>query len=141
MPLRVGDKASHGFVIDESAMERFRAYTGDDSLIHTDPEFARSRGYQGVIVYGGLMLAHLSSVLGTRLPGRNGTSMRWNVNYRNPLFVDEPAELTCEVTHISPSVGVIEMSFRVTAGKRVIATGTTQSLVPPADLADEEPAP
>lgn len=136
MPTAVGDKARHRFVIDTAAMEAFRDYTGDDSLVHTDEAFARSRGFERVIVYGGLMLAHLSSVLGCLLPGRYGTSLKWSINYRRPLYVGEEAELSCEVTHVAPSVGVLEMSFRIVAGERVIATGSTQSIVPLDELAE-----
>lgn len=134
----VGETAKHQFVIDAAAMEAFRTYTGDDSLVHTDAAFARSRGFDDVIVYGGLMLAHLSSVLGRLLPGRYGTSLKWSINYRRPLYVGETAELSCEVTHVSPAVGVMEMSFRIVSGGRVIATGSTQSILP-AEAPDQGP--
>ena len=39
------------------------------------------------------MLAKLSGVLGGKLPGDDGVSARWSIDYRSPLYVDEPAVL------------------------------------------------
>jgi acyl dehydratase len=75
----VGRKARHPFVVDEAAMDRFRQMSGDNSRIHCDDTFARSMGYDGVIVYGGIMLAHLSQLLGMNIPGMNATSISWSI--------------------------------------------------------------
>lgn len=132
--IAVGAFVEHAFTVDATAMAAFAALSGDRSAIHTDDDFARSRGYEGVIVYGGLMLAQLSGVLGGKLPGDAGVSARWNIDYRSPLYVGEPAVLRLEVTHVSPAVGLVEGRFTIQAGDRLIASGKTQSLVPPEQL-------
>jgi len=128
--IRAGDCATHDFVVDQEAMRWFQAMSKDVSRIHCDPEFARERGFKDVIAYGGIMLAHLSHVLGMKLPGPSGTSTKWTIAYREPLYVGEPARITLEVTYASEATGIIEGKFRITSGDRVIATGTTQSKVP-----------
>ncbi len=137
MTIRVGDTASRGFVVDEAAMRWFQAVSEDDSRIHCDAEYARNRGYRDVIAYGGIMLAHLSHILGTALPGSNGTSLAWTIKYHKPLYVGEEAEITLEVVNVSPATGVVEGKFRVMAGDKKVASGTTQSIVPPQDIAGE----
>ena len=96
--------------------------------------FARSRGFERAIVYGGLMLAQLSFVLGSRIPGDHGVSTRWTIDYRRALYVGEAAVLRLEVTDVSPATGIIETKFSIRASERLIATGKTQSLVPAEDL-------
>lgn len=135
MTVRVGDTASREFVVDEPAMRWFQSVSGDTSRIHCDPEYARTRGYEGVIAYGGIMLAHLSHLLGMKIPGANGTSIAWSITYRKPLYVGEPARVDIEVTDISEATGVVQCKFRIAAGTKVVANGTTQSIVPPSDLA------
>jgi HAD superfamily phosphatase (TIGR01681 family) len=76
-----------------------------------------------VIAYGGIMLAHLSHVLGMKLPGPTGTSTKWTINYREPLYLDEPARITLEISHTSSATGLVEAKFRITSGERTIATG------------------
>ncbi|MDO9337770.1 MAG: MaoC/PaaZ C-terminal domain-containing protein [Caulobacter sp.] len=128
----VGAVHEHPFVIDQAAMEAFATLSGDRSAIHTDEAYARAAGYRGVIVYGGLMLAQLSHVVGNHLPGSKGVSMHWSIDYRQPLFVDEPAVLRLEVVHVSEPARVLSGKFTIQTADRTIATGKTQSLVPQA---------
>jgi 3-hydroxybutyryl-CoA dehydratase len=136
MPVRVGDTASHRFVLDDESMRLFQDLSGDHSRIHTDDAYARARGYKGVIAYGGIMLAHLSYLLGSKLPGTDATSTKWTINYREPLYVGEEAEVHLTVSTVSKANGVVEGKFRITCEARTIATGTTQSIVPPDQIAD-----
>lgn len=129
-PIRVGDRATHAFTVDEAAMAWFRQGSGDASLVHVDEAFAISRGYQGVIVYGGILTAQLSHLLGMKLPGADGVSTRWSIDYRRPLYVGQAARIEFEVTHLSPALGIVEGRFKILAGETVVASGSTQSLVP-----------
>jgi len=134
MTVRIGDKASRRFVVDDQAMEWFRQVSEDDSRIHCDDAYARSRGFDGVIAYGGIMLAHLSHLLGNCIPGTNGTSLAWSIKYHKPLYIGETAEITLEVVNISAAAGVVEGKFRVMAGAKRVASGTTQSILPPEEI-------
>lgn len=131
MPIRVGDSVEHRFVVSSEDMQVFQRMSADTSLIHTDAAFAKSRGFDDVIVYGGIILAQLSHVLGMKIPGPTGTSLRWSIDYRRPLYVGVEAVIQFEVTGVSPGTGLIDAKFRVRSGDKVIATGQTQSLVPP----------
>jgi 3-hydroxybutyryl-CoA dehydratase len=133
MAIAVGDVTEFGFQIDAAAMEAFAAMANDRSAIHVDAAYARARGFEGTIVYGGLMLAHLSHVLGSRIPGNDGVSTHWSIDYRKPLYVGEAAVLRLEVVHVSPATGLVDCKFAIRASDRVVATGKTQSQVP-ADL-------
>jgi acyl dehydratase len=134
MSISVGDAAEHEFSIDANAMAAFVALSNDRSAIHTDEEYARSRGFQGLIVYGGLMLAQLSHVLGRRIPGSCGVSTRWQIDYRRPLYVGERAVLRLEVSNVSAATGLVDSKFTIKSGDRLVATGTAQSLVPLSEI-------
>jgi hypothetical protein len=69
-----------------------------------------------------------------QLPGPNGTSISWSIKYHRPLYVGEPAELLLEVTHVSAATGIVESRFCIMAGEKKVASGTTQSLVPHAEI-------
>jgi acyl dehydratase len=135
MPIRVGDKASRDFVVDQRAMTWFQSVAEDMSRIHTDAAYAQERGYDGVIAYGGIMLAHLSHLLGARIPGADGTSVKWTINYRKPLYLDEPATVEIEVVAVSTAVGLVECKFTIATKDRTVATGITQSIVPIGNIA------
>ena len=44
--IRVGDTATHDFVVDLDAMQWFQAMSADTSRIHCDPGFAQERGFR-----------------------------------------------------------------------------------------------
>ncbi len=137
MTVRVGDVATWDFVIREDAMRCFQALSADRSGVHTNETYARTRGYEGVIVYGGLMIAQLSYVLGMKVPGPHALSSHWSIAYRAPLYVDEPATLVLEVIHVSKALGIAEARFRITAGDRLVATGSTQSVLPSEEIEED----
>ena len=56
------------------------------------------------------MLAHLSHVLGMKLPGPTGTSTKWTISYREPLYLGEPARIALEITYASKATGIVEAS-------------------------------
>jgi 3-hydroxybutyryl-CoA dehydratase len=128
--IRVGDSASRRFVVDAATMRWFQEVAEDTSRIHCDRAFAQERGFTDVIVYGGILLAHLSHLLGMKIPGANGTSIGWSVKFHQPLYVDEEAEITLKVANVSAATGVVEGKFSIMSGQKKVATGTTQSIVP-----------
>ncbi len=136
----VGTTVELPFTVTDADMDAFLAISGDDSASHTDIEFCRAHGFPGRVVYGGLLVAVLSRVLGTRLPGRYGLSNSWTINFHNPLSTDEPAVLRAEVTQASDSMRVLRIEYRITAGDRLIAEGIAlSSVLDPLPPGNEEP--
>jgi acyl dehydratase len=127
--LVVGASVEHTFVVSPQDMMTFQSLSADDSLIHTDAEFSARHGFRAPIVYGGILLAHLSHVLGTIVPGRQGISLAWNIAYRKPLYVNETATLTATIAHVSEATNTINLTFKITRGGETIATGKTESMV------------
>lgn len=124
-PLSVGMRFGFEFVIDEGEMAAFASCSGDRHPIHTDPAYARSRGHPDAVVYGGLMVAKISRLIGMELP----RSSLWNglrIDFRAPLYPREPARLVGEVVDLSAAARALTLKLRITAGSRVIATGTAE---------------
>jgi 3-hydroxybutyryl-CoA dehydratase len=134
MAVRLGDRAARKFVIDEASMRWFQEVAQDTSRIHCDRSYAQSRGYADVLAYGGILIAHLSHLLGMQIPGSNGTSTAWSIKFHEPLYLGEEAEITLEVSYVSAATGIVEGKFNVMAGEKRCATGTTQSLLPLQDM-------
>jgi acyl dehydratase len=134
MALQAGDFVEHEFAVTARDMELFQALSNDKSAIHVNSEFARARGFRDVIVYGGILLAQLSHVLGGKIPGDKGVSLSWQIDYRKPLYVDERAVLKLKVIHVAESTGSIEGKFEIRTADRLVATGKTHSLLPVEDL-------
>jgi len=117
------------FRVTRDQMRAFAALSGDDNPIHDDADYARARGFQGPVVYGGLILAQVSRLLGTRLPGHGCVWHSLSMQFRSPLYVDEAAELRARVTHANEALGLVRLALEVRAGGRRVASGEAQALL------------
>ncbi len=127
--LHEGAEVSIPFRISEEDMETFARLSGDLSRVHTDAEFARSRGFDGVVVYAALTAARLSNLVGMHMPGDLGLSTGWRFYFNQPLYVNEDAVLSAVISQISVATRTVVLKFRVTAGDRLISRGTASSML------------
>jgi 3-hydroxybutyryl-CoA dehydratase len=115
------------FSISHNDMQAFAELSGDHSRIHHDVEFALKNGFLAPVVYGALIVARLSALVGMRLPGDLGLATEWKINFNNPLYVNDQAVMRGEITHVSEVTHTIKLKFSVFVGDRIIATGLAGS--------------
>lgn len=117
---------SFEFAVTAEEMEGFARISGDRNPLHLDDAHARERGFSGRVVYGGLLVAKVSRLIGMELPT---TDCVWNgikLDFRRPLYVGELASLRSEVTHVAPAVRAATIGLRITAGERLVAKGAAE---------------
>ena len=52
------------FKATNEMMQSFVEISGDVNPLHTDSNYATSRGFDGVVVYGGILVAQISRMVG-----------------------------------------------------------------------------
>jgi 3-hydroxybutyryl-CoA dehydratase len=122
-----GLTAGISFAVSVQDMEAFERLSGDDNPIHSDEAFAQACGFEGPIVYGALMIAAISRLLGTKLPGHGCIWHSLKIDFRAPLYVDEAASLTGRVTYCNKELQLLRVEFRIASGDRLIAKGEAQA--------------
>ena len=108
----------------EKMMQSFMELSGDMSPVHTDVNYAKSRGFDGVGVYGGILVAQISRMVGMHLPGRDALWSSLNIYFAHPLLVGQTAELEARVEHISEATSSIELKFKITSQGKTLAKGS-----------------
>ena len=108
----------------DKMMQSFVEISGDVNPMHTDVNFATSRGFDGVLVYGGILIAQISRMVGMHLPGHDALSRGLNIHYVRPLLVGQQAELEARVAHISEATSSIELKFKITSQGKTLAKGS-----------------
>ena len=121
--MRPGTTESLEFSVSPEDMRAFRRLSGDTNPLHDDRAFAIRRGFKGVVVYGSLIVAQVSRLLGTVLPGPGCVWHSLSLRFRNPLYVGVPARLYGTVTYANDSLGLLKLALRVEAAGRLIADG------------------
>ena len=127
--LSEGVRASVAFSITGEQMEQFAQLSGDCNPLHTDEEFARSKGFQGRVVYGALLVAKVSQLIGMELPGRDSVWARVSVDFRTPLFIDQTAEAEGVIASVSEATGLVELHLTVRADGKLLARGRAEVVV------------
>ena len=117
------------FSVTAQQMQQFAELSGDFNPLHTDDAFARSKGFDGAVVYGALMVAKVSQLIGMRLPGRDSVWASVSLDFRKPLYVDQPAQVEGVVTDVSESTGMVALKLTVRAAGKVLAKGTAEVVV------------
>ncbi|MBI3555855.1 MAG: (R)-hydratase [Deltaproteobacteria bacterium] len=111
------------FRIEKPDMDAFARLSGDFNPLHTKDEFARTQGFSGRVVYGGLLVAQISRMIGMHLPGKNAIWSKLDVQFISPLFVDEEASLTAEIMTKSEAAQTLILKIRIERADKLIARG------------------
>ena len=115
--------------VSDDDMRGFAQLSGDFNPLHTDPAFARSKGHGGSVVYGALLLAYVSRLVGMHVPGRDCVLTGLDVTLSNALLVNENATLSAVVKQKHDSVRLLEIAFRVATPAKTVAVGVARVLV------------
>ena len=119
--------------VSKVQLVRYAGASDDYNPIHTDAEFARSVGLDGVIAHGMLTMAFVGQMLGDALPPE-GQLRRLGVRFMD--MVRPGDEVVCEgtVTGVKTKQGVLwvdcDVWAEVAADRRRVVVGTALFSVP-----------
>jgi len=127
--LAEGVRASVGFTVTEPQMRQFAELSGDFNPLHTDAAFAAQKGHPGPVVYGALLVAKVSQLIGMQLPGRDGTWASLSLDFKRPLYVDQAAEVEGTVTSVHQTTGLVELALVIRSQGKVLGKGRAEVVV------------
>lgn len=115
--------------VDAQQMRQFAELSGDFNPLHTDDAFARSKRFEGRVVYGALLLAKISALIGMQLPGRNSVWASVSLDFLKPLYVGQAAELEAVVVRTSPGTGLVELGLTLRRDDKRLMKGRAEVVV------------
>ncbi len=95
----IGDKASITKTFTEKDIRDFAEMTFDDNGMHLDKDMSRKGLFRRPVVHGVLVGSLISSVMGTKLPGKGTILQHEDIAYLNPVYPGET--VTADVELIS----------------------------------------
>ena len=89
--------------------------------LHTDSEYAKSKGFVDRVVYGMLTSSFYSTLVGVYLPGEYCILQGIEIQFSKPVYVDDTLKISGKVSYINEAYKQIEIKAVVTnqAGKKV----------------------
>ena len=127
--LAVGNKASFDFSVSPEDMARFAELSGDFNPLHIDDAFARGKRFEGKVVYGALIIAKVSRLIGMELPGQDSVWTNISFQFNRPLYVGQTATLEGVVVTLSEATGFVELKLTLRTEGRALAKGIAEVLL------------
>jgi acyl dehydratase len=127
--LAVGNSASFDFSVSPEDMARFAELSGDFNPLHIDDAFARGKQFEGRVVYGALIIAKVSRLIGMELPGRDSVWTKVTFQFNRPLYVGQTATLQGVVATLSEATGFVELKLTLKVDGRPLAKGIAEVLL------------
>ena len=95
--IQIGDKASVIKKITVEDIRKFVEMTGDDNPLHVDKDFAQATPFKDIVVHGMLGASFISTVIGTKLPGKGALWVSQSMEFLLPVRLGDEITVTCTV--------------------------------------------
>lgn len=79
---------------------KFAEVSGDFNPIHMDKEYAKGTIFGAQIAHGMLIASYISTVIGTKFPGKGTVYMGQNLKFIRPVFFGEELTIHVELTEL-----------------------------------------
>ena len=118
--IKVGDTETITKIISESDVSSFVDLTGDDNPLHVDENYAKNTSFKKRVVHGMLVASYISTVIGTKLPGKGALWLSQSLEFLSPVRIGDQITVSVEVIHKSDSQNVITLDVEIRTGENSI---------------------
>jgi 3-hydroxybutyryl-CoA dehydratase len=126
----VGRSAERVFAITEAAVRAFAEVSGDHNPVHLDEAYAARTVFRGRVAHGMLLGAHISAVLGDKLPGPGSIYLSQTLSFEGPVRIGDDVRVRIEVMSIDDNSRHVGLSTLCTVGDKPVARGEAV-VIPP----------
>jgi len=109
--MKQGDTFELSFTATEAIYNSFIEAYNDRNPLHTDLNFAISKGFDKVVLHGNILNGFVSYFIGEGLPTENVMLISQNIDYHNPFHIGDKLNFIAKVKNISAAAQTIEFKF------------------------------
>jgi 3-oxoacyl-[acyl-carrier protein] reductase len=119
-----GMSATARVTVTRAVAAEFAALSGDSNPIHLDAEQARAFGHPHPLAHGAFLLAVVSRLIGTELPGPGAVWMGHSVEWQHPVYVGDEIVVEVTVGRVAAGAEMLLLDFKASnAERRTVMTG------------------
>jgi len=107
--INVGLEESFSVRVNSEKLDQFLKISGDINPLHTDAEYSKSKGFSDRIVYGMLTSSFFSTLVGVYLPGKYSILQGIDIQFYEPVFIDDILTITGKVSYINEAYKQLEI--------------------------------
>lgn len=109
--MQQGDKYDQEFKITDDVYKGFMSVFKDRNPLHSDREFARSKGFLSEVMHGNILNGFISYFIGECLPEKNVMIYSQKIDFKNPVYLNDVLTLQAEIKAIYESVNTAEIVY------------------------------
>lgn len=127
MDLSIFDKEyQHKFVVTKAVYDGFQLCSGDFNSLHTEIDFAKSKGFNECVMYGNILNGFVSFFVGMMLPTPDVIIHSQDISFKNPVFLNDELDFTAKVEAVSEAVNTVIFKYTFRRGGKIVAKGHVQ---------------
>ena len=111
MIFKIGETFEEFFVISDEIYSGFIATFNDRNPLHTNQQFALAKGFKDVVMHGNILNGFISYFIGEKLITKDVIIHSQEIQFKNPVFLNETVIFNAEVNGVYESVNAIEFKF------------------------------
>ena len=109
-------------------MQSFAKLSGDYNPIHTDAEFAKSKGFRSPLVYGLLLSSQMSRLIGQELPDKNAILTGIQIDFILPCFPEDKSIFEADLIYKSDATHALEFKCRISRDEKTLCRGVVNAI-------------
>jgi 3-oxoacyl-[acyl-carrier protein] reductase len=122
--IQVGETQTLTKQITASDVLKFVEMTGDDNPLHLDRAYAETTSFKDIVVHGMLGASFISTVIGTKLPGKGALWVSQNMEFLLPVRLGDVLTISATVLKKHNRERLLELDTQIiNQNNQVILTG------------------
>jgi 3-hydroxybutyryl-CoA dehydratase len=121
--LLVGLESTVSWTVSDGDLDAFISLSGDRNPLHIDQEYAIQNGFDAPVVHGLLICVKISGLIGMVLPGRRCLLVSEELEFPNPLYVNDCVEISAQIKKRHLDLKLIKLKIVAKKGLVTVARG------------------
>jgi len=116
------DFQSFNTIVNEKKLFKFIDISGDKNPLHSNKKFAKKLNFKSNIIHGLLISSFYSKLVGVYLPGKYSVIGKININFHNPLYINQKINVSGKVVAKDSRFKVITLHAKITRKDTLISS-------------------
>tara|TARA_A100000171_G_C2041058_1_gene100504 strand:+ start:55 stop:453 length:399 start_codon:yes stop_codon:yes gene_type:complete len=127
MIFKLHDTFEDVFTVKKEIHDGFINVFRDNNPLHTDMDFARKKGFIGVVMHGNILNGFLSFFIGEKLPTKDVIIHSQEIQFKNPVYLNDKLQFHAEIVGLYESVNAVEFKYSFkNKDNKIVAKGKIQ---------------
>jgi acyl dehydratase len=124
--MEIGLKIEYKFEVTELTYKGFQSIFLDQNILHTNSEYAKSKGFENKVMYGNILNGFVSYFVGELLPDKNVIIQKQETSFHKPVYMEDSLDFEASLVEYFESVNSYIFKYKFKHERGIVAKGKVQ---------------